>query len=148
MRLTKLAQYSMVATKLNSINWSDNGRYLHYSFRYCGEIYDVCKHVLVYFVNTGELPEVVDHEDGNTYNNEFSNLRAATQLQNSHNRKINSNNTTGVKGVSMKYDKYVARLRVGDGKRTTVGTFNSLEEADRALRVARDKHHGAFAKHG
>ena len=108
----------------------------------------MCKHVLVYFVNTGELPEVVDHEDGNTYNNEFSNLRAATQLQNSHNRKINSNNTTGVKGVSMKYGKYVARLRVGDGKRITVGTFNSLEEADRALRVARDKHHGAFAKHG
>ena len=148
MRLTKFAQYSMVAIKLNSINWSDNGRYLHYSFRYCGEIYDVCKHVLVYFVNTGELPEVVDHEDGNTYNNEFSNLRAATQLQNSHNRKINSNNTTGVKGVSMKYSKYVARLRIGDGKRITVGTFNSLEEADRALRVARDKHHGAFAKHG
>ena len=46
------------------------------------------------------------------------------------------------------YGKYVARLCIGDGKRITVGTFNSLEEADRALRVARDKHHGAFAKHG
>lgn len=99
-------------------------------------------------MNTGELPEVVDHVDGNTYNNELTNLRAATDLQNKQSRKINSNNTSGVKGISKKGDKWCARLRIGNNKRIFVGSFKTLEEADRAIREARDNHHGAFAKHG
>lgn len=146
--VAKKYYYDIAARMFDSIHWSDNGRYLHTSVTVYGKKYSVCKHVLVHYMHTGELPEAVDHIDGDTYNNEPSNLRSATALQNKQSRRLNSNNTSGIKGVEKKGKKWCARLRIGNGKRLFVGSFNTPEEADRALREARDKYHGAFAKHG
>ncbi len=58
------------------------------------------------------------------------------------------NNKTGVKGIRKtsngKYEARVARK----GKTFQVGTFNSLEEASKALQEFREKVHDCFTCHG
>lgn len=89
-----------------------------------------------------DCPEglVVDHKDGDPLNNRRKNLEIATQRKNSANRQgANSNNTkTGVRGVTIFRGRY--RARVGQMQ---VGTFDTLEEASEAVRIARDKLYGS-----
>lgn len=66
----------------------------------------------------------VDHEDGNSLNNEISNLRLLTQADNCKNKKKQCNNTSGAVGVSKKPDAYgnvswVARWQTKVGHRGT-----------------------------
>lgn len=42
---------------------------------------------------------IIDHIDGNPWNNRLINLRPASFIQNGSNRKISKNNTSGIKGV-------------------------------------------------
>src|SRR5690349_3748218 len=57
-------------------------------------------HRLAWLWMTGEWPaEQMDHIDGNSLNNRWSNLRAATSHQNCRNAKLPRTNTTGFKGV-------------------------------------------------
>src|SRR5258708_36828125 len=50
--------------------------------------------------------ERVDHEDGDGLNNQKGNLRNANQMQNCHNRRMMSTNTSGFKGLQFnKTDK-------------------------------------------
>lgn len=51
----------------------------------------------------GPIPEgmVIDHLDGNPWNNKLENLSCKTQAGNTRNRKKNSNNTTGIAGVNL-----------------------------------------------
>lgn len=62
-----------------------------------------------------EPPEVIDHKDTNILNFKIDNLRKATNAQNGHNRAMNSNNTSGVKGLCLIDGKWRARVTV-DGK--------------------------------
>lgn len=67
---------------------------------------------------------IVDHEDGNSLNNNISNLRVITQLRNCHNRAKQVNNTSGCVGVTKKVNKlghsyWVARWQQVAGKRGT-----------------------------
>lgn len=49
---------------------------------------------------TGEWPkDEVDHRNRNSLDNKWRNLREATHKQNSHNRGVNKNNTSGATGV-------------------------------------------------
>ncbi len=61
-------------------------------------------HRLIWFWNYGYFPEVVDHIDNDTQNNNISNLRECTGKDNSRNLKLSVNNTTGYKGVSITND--------------------------------------------
>ncbi len=69
---------------------------------------------------------LIDHIDHNPLNNLRSNLRSATGSQNLHNRGVNSNNTTGVKGVSFEKSrgKYRAMIKVV-GKNYDLGRFDT-----------------------
>ena len=107
-------------------------------------------HRLAWLYMTGEWPfGVIDHIDGNGYNNRWVNIRDCSHKENIRNSKLASTNTTGVKGVSWSTlkSKYVAQL-VTDGVRRQLGYFASLEEAEQAVRAARELHHGDFANHG
>jgi len=92
---------------------------------------------------------VVDHKNGNGLDNRRDNLRVCTQAENLRNRKINSNNTSGFKGVRfdpLSHTKpWRARITVS-GKRYNLGTFCSANEAHEAYCKAAAEKHGEFAR--
>jgi len=88
-----------------------------------------------------------DHKHGNGLDNRKSQLRNCTHAQNSKNRKLNSDNTTGYKGVYWKKDRnrWIARIMV-DGKDICLGYFKDIQEAVEARKIAESKYHGEFSR--
>jgi hypothetical protein len=85
----------------------------------------------------GKSDLVVDHIDGNTLNNCSWNLRWCTRQQNNLNSKLNSNNNSGVKGISYhNHSKKWVSGYVINGK-NVCRYFKTKEEAilDRQNRV-------------
>jgi len=96
-------------------------------------------HRVIWFLHYGECPQFLDHIDGNPLNNRIENLRPATKAQNAMNRKVMSNNVTGVKGVYPHGKKFVASICI-DGKNNYLDTFATPELAQTAY-IAQAKHH-------
>lgn len=106
-------------------------------------------HHLAWLYVTGELPaDDLDHKDGDTTNNLFSNLRLADG-KNQWNKRRSVANKSGVKGVSFRSDvgKWEARLEAR-GVKHWLGYFDSLDAAEEAVRSHREETHGEFANHG
>lgn len=105
-------------------------------------------HRVVFLLNNGYLPEVVDHIDGNPNNNKSSNLRAATKSTNAFNRHARVDNKLGIKNVcwSKLRKKWVVNININK-KKTQVGYFDDLELAELVAIEARNKYHGEFARH-
>ena len=108
-----------------------------------------CQHRVIFLMQHGYLPKVVDHIDVNRYNNKIENLRASNQSKNALYARKKSHNTSGVKGVHFHRisNKWWARISI-DGKRKSLGLFDDLELAELVMIEAREKHHGEFAHHG
>ena len=95
----------------------------------------------------------VDHIDGNGLNNQRSNLRIATRLQNLKNKvvqvgKIHSKYKGVCKQVCKHGDKiyaYWTALITSDFKRHYLGTFKTEEEAALAYNKKAVELHGEFA---
>ena len=97
---------------------------------------------------TGKWPEAeVDHIDGNPTNNTWSNLREATRNENSRNRHIQRNNSTGTRGISYnaRRSQWIVRVMV-DKESHFGGWFNDLEEAKRVRNEMVQRLHGAFSR--
>ena len=106
-------------------------------------------HRLVYLMHKGYLPKTLDHINGDRSDNRIENLRAVSAGQNQHNRKLNSNNTSGYKGVAWdKVNKNWTTYINLEGRRIFLGYYSTPEEADRVVRKAREELHGAYANHG
>lgn len=75
----------------------------------------------------------VDHVDRNIKNNTMANLRKANMAQNSMNRELQSNSTSGFKGVSFykRDSNYSAHITL-DGIKKHLGYFKTKEEAAQA----------------
>lgn len=99
------------------------------------------------FIMNPEDDMIVDHIDGNPTNNRRSNLRLCTEAQNSKNKSIQRNNTSGHKGVHLnkKSGKWVSRISV-DGKRIVLGTFDKFDDAVNARKEADEKYFGEFSR--
>ena len=106
-------------------------------------------HRLVFLMQYGYLPKIIDHINGNKTDNMIENLRAANDYQNAHNMKMRFDNKSGIKGVSWNSDrcKWVARVNY-KCKTYQVGYFEDIELAELAVQMAREKFHGKFANHG
>lgn len=83
---------------------------------------------------------VVDHIDGNTYNNDNSNIRLTTQQMNCKNKRKRCDNTSGITGINKSKDcnSYIVRKQI-NGKRVYLGSRPTLEEAKKLLDSYDDK---------
>ena len=94
---------------------------------------------------------VTDHINGNKLDNRKINLRICTTKQNARNRKLNKDNTSGYKGVSISYKcgsehehKWKSIIRV-NYRFIYLGTFISKIEAALAYNNAAKRFYGKFA---
>ena len=90
--------------------------------------------------------QTVDHRDRDGFNNQRSNLRFCTRSQNQCNRGLQSNNTSGFKGVRYRADsgKWSAQIRF-NGVTKSCGSYPTKEEAIEAYDQAARELHGEFA---
>ncbi len=86
-----------------------------------------------------------DHVNGDTLDNQDDNLRNCTNSQNCMNKKAQSNNTSGYKGVCKNGNNWRAEVQV-DGKVVFNKTFKSIKDAAHAYDEAARKYHGEFAR--
>lgn len=141
-----------VDADLNQFKWRANGIETH---RYAVRLDPLTKqtismHRVILSRALGrslEKCEFVDHIDGNTLNNIRSNLRVATHAENLRNRKRQSNNKSGFKGVTYSRGRWVAEIRANKRK-IYLGSYNTPEEAHEAYKTAAVKYHGDFANFG
>lgn len=88
--------------------------------------------------------DLTDHINGDGLDNRRANLREATKGQNNVNRRRNSNNTSGFKGVGRNAGQWRARIRAG-GTELHVGYYPTPEAAAVAYDAAARELHGEFA---
>ncbi len=100
-----------------------------------------------FLLNLTDSKIKVDHIDGDGLNNQKSNLRIATTQQNNFNRKGESSNISGYKGVVFrsKQKRWLAQIRVNK-QYFYLGTYDSKEDAAKAYNKAAIKYHGEFAR--
>ena len=92
---------------------------------------------------TAVKEEIVDHINGNGLDNRRCNLRIASASTNGINRhRTNSNNTSGIKGVSFNKSGNSWRAQIGlDGKNIDLGCFKTWKEAALVRQVAEARLH-------
>jgi len=105
-------------------------------------------HRIIFCMLKGNMPKLIDHIDGNKTNNRIENLRECSVSQNSTNKKLGANNTSGAKGVSI--HKPTGRWQVNisvNKKQRNFGYFNDFELAELVAIEVRNKYHGTFVRH-
>lgn len=91
-------------------------------------------------------PRQGDHRDGSRLNNRRLNLRIATRLQNSANRRLNSTSTSGFKGVC--FDKRAGKWKAAisvNRKKIYLGLYQNTSDAHVAYKTAAVKYFGEFS---
>lgn len=88
----------------------------------------------------------IDHKDGDGLNNQFSNLRVASSSQQKTNRGVRADNKLGYKCVEKnpRGDKYTAYI-VNNGKKKSLGSYTTAEEAALAYNKAAIEQWGEYA---
>lgn len=105
----------------------DNRGYV--KIKYNGKM--VWEHRLIWFLEYGYWPDVVDHINGNKSDNRLCNLRDVSKGENNHARPVRADSSTGHKGVFKNGSGYMARISK-NGKSFYLGTFKTVEEASAA----------------
>ena len=105
-----------------------------------------CIHMHRIILNAPKGVEV-DHRDGNSLNNQRSNLRLCTHGENQRNQGLHHNNTTGFKGVRLDrraiQNPYNARIQINN-KEIHIGCYKTAEKAARAYDTTALKYHGDY----
>lgn len=122
---------------------TNHHRYIR--MRVDGVVYTL--HRLIFIYHHGYAPKIIDHINNDRSDNRIENLREATQQQNCLNRRVHTNNKSGIKNVY--FDKGCKKWGVQitvDQKRKLIGYFEDIELAELVAIEARSKFHGTFAR--
>ena len=133
-----------IATKIgDEAGFVDSEGYVQ--MRVLGKTYRA--HKLAWLYVFGEVPELIDHIDGNRSNNSISNLRIADKSTNGFNREKKHQSSSVFKGVlwSKKYNKWEAKINANK-KRRHIGYFDCEQEAGHAYNKAAIELHGEYAR--
>jgi hypothetical protein len=84
----------------------------------------------------------IDHIDHNPLNNQKENLRIVTRSQNRMNSRLNSNNTSGFKGISWNKARQKWRIQI---QHEYKGSYSTLEEAIAAYEIFEKEIYGDYA---
>lgn len=98
-------------------------------------------HRIIFKMFNGYDPERIDHIDGDGLNNNLSNIRDVSHLENYKNVKLRSDNTSGTVGVtwSKQRKRWCAQIRVNNVQ-IPLGRFVNLEDAIKARQNAEEKY--------
>lgn len=137
---------------LGSVRATNDNRYLVVNLDH--KMYRL--HNLAFLYMTGLFPkETVDHINLDKLDNSWSNLREATVKENSYNRKVQADSSTGIKGLYARKDAWQVRVMLEAKAYTKFFTFKKyggIEEAKACavnyLKDLRQQLHGDFANHG
>lgn len=90
--------------------------------------------------------KVIDHVNGNKLDNRKANLRICSQAQNCLNKRLRTNNRTGVAGVWWRAErgKWAVQITV-NSTRFCLGHYSDKFEAICARISANNKYHGEYA---
>lgn len=127
---------------IKDYSWHYNAK--GYLCAYSGGSSEIRMHRLVMNVTDPKL--VVDHIKHINHDNRKSELRVVQPHENSANKKMASNNTSGYTGVYYHKgkDKYEAEIVVNK-KKIWLGAFKEIEDAITARKNAEDKYLGEFS---
>ena len=106
-------------------------------------------HRIAWVMSNGPIDKgmVIDHIDGDPWNNRLSNLRLVTSHENAVNKGKQANNTSGHPGVyyAKKFGTWEARVWVR-GKEIFLGRKKTLSEAIELRRAAEVEHYGEYRR--
>jgi hypothetical protein len=136
-----------IDSDLIDYNWikGKSSKYARKSIKNLAKWETVYLHKIIIKRMNIEIPDgwLVDHIDRNKLNNSRSNLRVATNRQNSINKNLKPNEVR-YRGVYKHYDKYIAQITL-NSKVTHLGRYNNKEDAAVAFNNAAIKYYGDFA---
>lgn len=106
-------------------------------------------HRIIFLYHHGYLPDIIDHINGDRYDNRIENLREANTYQNRQNSRIYSTSKSGVKNVywQANCNKWRVTFTI-NGKRKDFGLYTDIEEAKQVATSMCDKYFKDFANHG
>jgi len=109
------------------------------------------EHRLIWALYYKEWPPkemVIDHINGDPFDNKIDNLRLVTHRENSMNRRLSCNNKSGVIGVHYyaSREQWQAQITV-KGKKINLGRFDNFDDAVKSRKDAEIKY-GFHENHG
>jgi hypothetical protein len=109
--------------------------------------YSMFMHREIFLINNLKALNLIDHKDNDGLNNQKFNLRPATHSQNSANRGLQSNNTSGFIGVSYKKERMKFRAYIKyQGDMKELGEFDDPIKAAEIRDNAAKRLFGPFAR--
>lgn len=105
-------------------------------------------HNIIWVLVTGREPdEEIDHENRDSSDNRWCNLREATRSQNQANTSLYKNNKLRMRGIHLsgKKTKRYRAVISQNGRNYHIGYFDTIEAAQAAWRKAASARHSEFA---